>query len=146
MTSGPPTFHCPVQSDALTFLTRRLLGRNFSEPTLQTEISLLPYKVVERDGRPDIKVQINGIDKFYSIEEVMAEMITRLKRIAESYVFDKVTCAAITAPAYYTDNRRQAMQDAATIAGLKFCRIFDEPKAAGVGYKFDEIGLREQNE
>lgn len=45
----------------------------------------------------------------------------------------------ITVPSYFTDDQRQATRDAALIAGLNVLRVVNEPTAAGIAHKLDEI-------
>jgi heat shock protein 5 len=145
MNSGPPpSLHLFKLSTKGP--TRRLLGRKFPDPTLQQEINLLPYNVVEKDSRPYIQVQINGTEEIYHPEEITAEILKRMKSTAEGWTLNAVTHAVITVPTYFTDAQRQATKDAGTIAGLNVLRLLDEPRAAGMAYKLDEIARPERAE
>lgn len=112
---------------------KRFVGRRKEE--VPEEISLVPYKVVERDGG-SAGVEIQG--KVYSPEEISAKILIKLKQAAESYLGESVTQAVITVPAYFNDAQRQATKDAGKIAGLDVKRIINEPTAAALAYGLDK--------
>src|SRR3954447_20747809 len=82
------------------------------------------------------KVTAEG--KEYTPQEVSAMILQYLKGFAEEYLGEKVTKAVITVPAYFSDARRQATQDAGKIAGLEVERIINEPTAAALAYGLDK--------
>jgi heat shock protein 5 len=118
-------------------LFRLLLGRKFSDPELQDVVRALPYDVVEKDGRPSIKVRTKGTDKYFSPEEISAKVLEKLKDMAEEHLNRTVNYTIITVPAYFNDAQRQATKDAALIAGLNVLRIVNEPTAAAIAYGVD---------
>eukprot|EP01120_Amphizonella_sp_Union-15-10_P016720 TRINITY_DN897_c0_g1_i1.p1 TRINITY_DN897_c0_g1~~TRINITY_DN897_c0_g1_i1.p1 ORF type:complete len:577 (-),score=143.62 TRINITY_DN897_c0_g1_i1:285-1841(-) len=119
---------------------KRLIGRRFNDPTVQRDMKLLPYKIVDRDGKPYVQVQVKGENKVYSPEEVSAMILQKMKQIAESYLGKTVHNAVVTVPAYFNDAQRQATKDAGTIAGLNVLRIINEPTAAAIAYGIGEKG------
>jgi len=116
---------------------KRLIGRRFDDPDVQRDIKLLPYDIVNKGGKPYIKVQVKGEDKTFSPEEVSAMVLQKMKSIAETYLGTKVTRAVVTVPAYFNDAQRQATKDAGTIAGMTVERIINEPTAAAIAYGLD---------
>jgi endoplasmic reticulum chaperone BiP len=60
-----------------------------------------PYKVLAKDGKPVVEVQVNGADKQFTPEEVSAMILGKMKEVAESYLGKKVTHAVVTVPAYF---------------------------------------------
>lgn len=60
-----------------------------------------PYKIVNRDGKPVVQVQVSGQDKQFTPEEVSAMILGKMKEVAESYLGKKVTHAVVTVPAYF---------------------------------------------
>lgn len=123
---------------------RRLIGQKFTEKAVQSDIKHFPYKVVEKDGKPVVKVEVGGSQKTYTPEEVSAMILGKMKEVAESYLGKKVTHAVVTVPAYFNDNQRQATKDAGTIAGLNVLRIVNEPTAAAIAYGLDKTGKESQ--
>jgi len=100
------------------FDAKRLIGRNFVDQTVQSDMKQWPFKVTSQDGKPKVEVDYKGERKTYTPEEISSMVLTKMKETAESYLGDKVTDAVITVPAYFNDSQRQATKDAGTIAGL----------------------------
>jgi molecular chaperone DnaK len=87
-------------------------------------------------GDKDWSVAIDG--KKWTPQEISAQILTKLKRDAESYLGDTVTQAVITVPAYFDDAQRQATKESGQIAGLEVLRIINEPTAAALAYGLDK--------
>uniref|UniRef100_A0A0D9V2E7 Uncharacterized protein n=1 Tax=Leersia perrieri TaxID=77586 RepID=A0A0D9V2E7_9ORYZ len=114
---------------------KRLIGRNFADAEVQRDMRLLPFAVVDKAGKPHVKVEVKDGDvRLFSPEEVSAMVLSRMKETAEAYLGETVTRAVVTVPAYFNDAQRQATKDAATIAGLSVDRVFNEPTAAALAY------------
>ncbi|TPX60188.1 hypothetical protein PhCBS80983_g01953 [Powellomyces hirtus] len=126
------------------FDTKRLIGRNFQDTDVQENLQRWPFIVIDRDGKPAIQVKVNGQDKNFRPEEVVARILQELKEWSEAYLGQPVTSAVIAVPAYFNDAQRQAINDAGTIAGLTVERIVNEPTAAAIAYGLDKKG-GEQN-
>jgi heat shock protein 5 len=117
---------------------KRFIGRKWDEKTLQSDLKHFPYKVVEREGKPVVQVDVHGSPKKFTPEEISAVILGKMKEVAESYLGKKVTHAVVTVPAYFNDNQRQATKDAGIIAGLNVLRIVNEPTAAALAYGLDK--------
>ena len=113
---------------------KRLIGRKFSDPEVQKDLDLMPYKI--SDNGSAVKVTMG--DKDYSPEEVSAMILAKLKADAEAFLGETVSEAVITVPAYFDDSQRQATKDAGKIAGLEVRRIINEPTAAALAYGLDK--------
>jgi heat shock protein 5 len=48
------------------FDVKRLIGRRFKDATVQKDIKLLPYSMVDKQGKLMIRVNVKGEDKFVS--------------------------------------------------------------------------------
>jgi L1 cell adhesion molecule like protein len=128
------------------FDAKRLIGRKFSDSTVQADIKLWPFKVESGAAeKPMIVVQYKGETKKYQAEEISAMVLTKMREIAESYLGKSVKSAVVTVPAYFNDSQRQATKDAGTIAGLNVLRIINEPTAAAIAYGLDRQSEREKN-
>lgn len=114
---------------------KRFIGRSFSDPEVQGDIKLMPYKVIEKNSKVKI---VTKQDKEYSPEEISAAVLRKLKNDAEAKLGQSITEAVITVPAYFNDAQRQATKDAGEIAGLKVLRIINEPTAAALAYGFEK--------
>ncbi|CAL1371502.1 unnamed protein product [Linum trigynum] len=116
------------------FDIKRLIGKNFGDAEVQSDLNYLPYPVVDRDGKPCVEMELNGESKAFSPEEISAMVLGNMKETAESYLGRPVTNAVVTVPAYFNDSQRQATKDAGTIAGLNVARIINEPTAGALAY------------
>ncbi len=119
------------------FGVKRLIGRKFASPEVQSDVKILPYKI-EQASNGDIRINIKG--KQYSPAEVSSFVLADIKHTAEEYLGEKVTDAVITVPAYFDDSQRQATKDAGKVAGLNVLRIINEPTAASLAYGLDKKG------
>jgi heat shock protein 5 len=130
-----------LNPERTVFDVKRLIGRRFNDESVQRDMKLLPYKIVNKDGKPYIRVQIrDGEEKTFSPEEISAMILGKMKKIAEDYLGKSVKNAVVTVPAYFNDAQRQATKDAGTIAGLTVQRIINEPTAAAIAYGLDKGG------
>uniref|UniRef100_A0A453DHB7 Luminal-binding protein 5 n=1 Tax=Aegilops tauschii subsp. strangulata TaxID=200361 RepID=A0A453DHB7_AEGTS len=119
---------------------KRLIGRNFGDAEVQRDMKLLPFKVVDKNGKPHLEVEVKAGDvRALSPEEVSAMVLARMKETAEAYLGEKVRDAVITIPAYFNDAQRQATKDAGAIAGLNVVRLINEPTAAAIAYGLDKV-------
>ncbi|GIJ99107.1 ATPase with role in protein import into the ER [Aspergillus viridinutans] len=122
------------------FDIKRLIGRKFDDKDVQKDAKNFPFKIVNKDSKPVVKVEVNKSPKIFTPEEVSAMVLGKMKEIAEGYLGKKVTHAVVTVPAYFNDAQRQATKDAGTIAGLNVLRVVNEPTAAAIAYGLDKTG------
>jgi len=120
------------------FDAKRLIGRDFKDQSVQSDMKYWPFKVVEKNSKPYVKISVNEEDKLFTAEEISAMVLGKMKEIAEAYLGKKVTHAVVTVPAYFNDAQRQATKDAGVIAGLNVLRIINEPTAAAIAYGLDK--------
>jgi molecular chaperone DnaK len=117
------------------FAVKRLIGRKFGSPQVQSDIKVLPYKI-EQAPNGDVRINIRG--QQHSPAQISSYILANIKHTAEQYFGEKVTDAVITVPAYFDDSQRQATKDAGKIAGLNVLRIINEPTAASLAYGLDK--------
>jgi len=120
------------------FDAKRLIGREFTDSSVQSDAKLFPFKIVEKNSKPHVEVATGQGNKVFAPEEISAMVLTKMKETAEAYLGKKVTHAVVTVPAYFNDAQRQATKDAGTIAGLNVMRIINEPTAAAIAYGLDK--------
>eukprot|EP01083_Nonionella_stella_P117625 350758_1 len=116
---------------------KRMIGRKYLDTHLQKDIKLWPFEVVNKEGKPHIRVTFKGEPHTFAPEEISAMVLTKMKAVAESYLGKKVSHAVVTVPAYFNDAQRGATKDAGTIAGINVLRIINEPTAAAIAYGLD---------
>jgi molecular chaperone DnaK len=124
-----------TNSENTVFSVKRFMGRKFSEPDVDRDKRLVPYKVVARNNG-DAAIEVMG--KVYTPPEISAMILSKLKADAEAYLGSKVTQAVITVPAYFNNSQREATKDAGRIAGLEVLRIINEPTASALAYGLDK--------
>ncbi|MBM3256021.1 MAG: molecular chaperone DnaK [Candidatus Moranbacteria bacterium] len=116
------------------FSAKRLIGRRFTDPEVQNDIKLFPFKLQEgKDGGVEIKLG----DEWKKPQEISAMILAKLKSDAEAKTGEKIEKAVITVPAYFDDAQRKATRDAGKIAGFEVERIINEPTAAALAYGFN---------
>merc|ERR1719443_1231560 len=98
----------------------------------------LSYKVVDKGGKPYVKIETTAGEKQLSPEEISAMILVKMKEVAEAYLGREVKYAVVTVPAYFNDAQRTATKDAGMIAGLDVLRIINEPTAAAIAYGMDK--------
>ena len=108
------------------FNVKRLIGRSWNDDTVQLDMKSFPFKVIEKNNKPHIKVVVGKQNKIFAPEEISAMILLKMKEIAEDYIGEKVTKAVVTVPVYFNDAQRQATIDAGKIAGLDVLRILNE--------------------
>jgi len=120
------------------FDVKRLIGRRYQDSTVQKDMQLLPFKIVDVAGKPQISVKVNGVEKTMPPEEVSSMVLVKMKETAENYLGQEVKHAVVTVPAYFNDAQRQSTKDAGTISGMNVLRIINEPTAAAIAYGLDK--------
>lgn len=68
-----------INPENTVFDVKRLIGRKYMDTTVQHDKKLLPYDIVDKDGKPYVAVQFKGEKKVYSPEEVSAMILTKMK-------------------------------------------------------------------
>ncbi|KAI9298496.1 heat shock protein HSS1 [Neoconidiobolus thromboides FSU 785] len=127
------------------FDAKRLIGRRFDEPEVQSDMKHWPFKVIDKSTKPIIQVEYKGETKQFTPEEISSMVLIKMRETAEAYLGTTVTDAVVTVPAYFNDSQRQATKDAGAIAGLNVLRIINEPTAAAIAYGLDSKTTGEKN-
>ena len=122
------------------FDAKRLIGRKFTDKEVQRDLKMFPFKVVDKDSKPCIEIELKDGKKIFQAEEISAMVLTKMKETAEAYLGKDIKHAVVTVPAYFNDAQRQATKDAGVIAGLNVARIINEPTAAAIAYGLDKKG------
>ena len=113
---------------------KRLLGRKFTDPYVAEFAGLCSYGVVEG---PNGSAWVQGPDRTYSPEELIAHLFRKLKQDAQDRLAEPVTHCVLAVPAHFDPHQREAMKAAAERAGLEVVKTIDEPTAAALAYGMD---------
>ena len=120
------------------FDAKRLIGRKFSDPEVQSDMKHFPFKIVDKNSKPIIEVEFKGEAKQFTPEEISSMVLTKMRETAEAYLGGTVNNAVVTVPAYFNDSQRQATKDAGLIAGLNVLRIINKPTIPAIAYGIDK--------
>lgn len=111
--------------------SKRLIGRNFHSKTIDKVRQVFTYEMLEGDNN---EVLIKVKDQVFTLDQISAAILRRIKEVAEEALEDEVDQAVITVPAYFNDRQRQAVRNAGKMADIKVLRVLNEPTAAALAY------------
>lgn len=115
------------------FAAKRLIGRKYFSPEVKKATHLMPYEIIEG---PNNSVLLSIRGQKFTLQEISAAILKKMKSIAETYFQTTFEKAVVTVPAYFNDNQRAATIDAGKIAGLDVIRIVNEPTSAALAYGY----------
>uniref|UniRef100_A0AAY5F6F7 Heat shock protein 4a n=1 Tax=Electrophorus electricus TaxID=8005 RepID=A0AAY5F6F7_ELEEL len=114
---------------------KRFHGRAFTDPYVQSAKPGLVYDLAQMpSGTTGIKVMYMEEEKVFSIEQVTAMLLTKLKETAEAALKKPVADCVISVPSFFTDAERRSVMDAAQIAGLNCLRLMNDTTAVALAY------------
>lgn len=122
-----------TSAENTVYSSKRLIGRKFFSAEVKKAKAICPYDIIEGANR-SVMLRVRGRD--YTLQEISAFILKRMKKIAEDRLGHEVKKAVVTVPAYFNDNQRAATKDAGRIAGLEVLRIINEPTAAALSYGY----------
>ncbi|CAG2100548.1 unnamed protein product [Medioppia subpectinata] len=129
----------------IIYSAKRMIGRKFDDQNVIKFKQYWPFDVIDINGAAGIEVKVDGASRQLLPEEVSAEVLRKMKAVAEDNIGHKVFDAVITVPAYFTDAQREATRGAGIMAGLNVLSIINEPTAAAMAFKltrFDDTTNR----
>lgn len=114
---------------------KHLLGRPLAAPDLQIEhFWSTAALATSEDGFTGYDVSYKGEKRVFSSTQCTAMYLTKLREITEKWCQAKVADAVISVPSYFSDVHRQALLDAAKIAGISVLRLMNEHTATALAY------------
>ena len=122
---------------------KRLVGRNWSDPELQSDIARLAnkdrFKELPNDG-VGVEVTHDGETLVLDPRALLGMQLGGLKRTSEKTLKELHGTAAIirdvvlSVPPYFTDAQRRGVIDSAKIAGLNVLRLMNDSTAVALDY------------
>ncbi|KAL8222416.1 UNVERIFIED_CONTAM: Heat shock 105kDa 110kDa protein 1, partial [Gekko kuhli] len=117
------------------FNFKRFHGRAFNDPFIQKEKEHLSYRIVPlKNGSVGIKVTYMDEEHLFSVEQITAMLLTKLKETAENNLKKPVTDCVVSVPSFFTDAERRSVLDAAQIVGLNCLRLMSDMTAVALNY------------
>lgn len=119
-----------TRPESTLYSIKRLMGKSYGDIAQYSHF--WGYQVIDDDTDRLVKVRVG--DRFYTPIELSSLLLKALKERAETALWQTISKAVITVPAYFNDAQRQATRDAGKLAGLDVLRIVNEPTAAALAY------------
>lgn len=106
------------------FDAKRLIGRRFSDASVQSDMKLWPFKVVRGVAeKPMIVVKHKGEEKQFAPEEISSMVLTKMREVAEQFLGVTIKDAVVTVPAYFNDSQRQVCGFLFVMTLVKVCSL-----------------------
>ncbi len=112
---------------------KRMIGRAWDSQEIKRARSRFAFEMREGLGQGPLVV---ARAQAYTLPEISAFVLQRMKQIAEKALGEAVVRAVITVPANFNELQRAATKVAGRIAGLDVIRIINEPTAAALAYGY----------
>jgi molecular chaperone DnaK len=113
------------------FSVKRLIGRGFNSPEVQTARQRMPYQIKEGANQAPVVVTRGGE---FAVPEISAIVLDHARNVASMALGREVSRAVVTVPASFNDAQRSATATAGSIGGLTVVRVLNEPTAAALAY------------
>ncbi|XP_040196390.1 heat shock protein 105 kDa [Rana temporaria] len=114
---------------------KKFHGRAFNDPFVQKERKNVAYEVVQtNNGGVGIKVMYLEEGHVFSVEQITAMLLNKLKETAEHNLKKPVTDCVISVPSYFTDSERRSVLDSAQIVGLNCLKLMNDMTAVALTY------------
>ncbi|XP_058042267.1 heat shock protein 105 kDa [Ahaetulla prasina] len=124
-----------THADNTVYNFKRFHGRAYNDPFIQKEKEHLSYYVVPmKNGSIGIKVTYMDEEHLFSVEQITAMLLTKLKETAENNLKKPVTDCVISVPSFFTDAERRSLLDAAQVVGLNCLRLMNDMTAVALNY------------
>jgi heat shock protein 4 len=124
---------------------KRLIGKRFQDPEVQSDIAKFPFKVSEApDGGVLVEAQYLGQTATFSPVQLMAMILVDEREIALADGHPVTDCV-VTVPVFFNEAERYAMLAASKIAGLTCLRLMNEITATALAYGIYKTDLPEKD-
>ncbi|KAK9891578.1 hypothetical protein WA026_015536 [Henosepilachna vigintioctopunctata] len=111
-----------------------LLGKDINHPLVKQYQQRFPYyKIVEDSERKTILFE-HDENIFYSVEELLAQLLVKAKEFAEQATNQPIKECVITVPGFFNQVERKALIQSANLAGLKLLQLMNDYTAVALNY------------
>nr|ATU82895.1 secreted HSP70-like protein [Pristhesancus plagipennis] len=111
-----------------------LLGKKVDNPIVQLFKQRFPYyDIIPDPERGTVVFQLDELTK-YSVEELIAMMLTKAREIAQNSAGQPINEAVITVPGFFNQAERKALIHSAEIAGIKVLQLINDYTAVALNY------------
>lgn len=126
---------------------KRIIGLGYSDEDFEEEAKYFTSKLVKLDdGKVGAQVKLGGETKVFSGTQLAAMFIDKVKNTVVDETKAVVTDVCLAVPAWFTEEQRYNISDAARIAGLNPVRVVNDVTAAAVSYGVFKNDLPEAEE
>lgn len=113
---------------------KELLGKRFKtseelvEKTKHYPFKVVAHKIDEDVFIPKVSVMYKGSEREYGIEEICGLILKKMKKHTQDFLGGKkVRHAVFTVPVDFTQEERDALAQAAKLAGMEVIQFLHEP-------------------
>jgi molecular chaperone DnaK len=118
---------------------KRLLGRQYEDTLVQEMMELAPFDIAA--GPNGEAMLIGRENQMIAPEDILAEVVAKMKADAEPFLGEVVTHCILTIPAYFDPMQEQKAVAAVKRGGLTVVKTIMEPSAAALAYGYTrEVG------
>ncbi|PAV89899.1 hypothetical protein WR25_15216 isoform C [Diploscapter pachys] len=139
---GKSAVKSSVPLENIIYDSKRFIGRQYNDESVQEDMKSWPFKIIDDKGKPLVKLTHNNEEKKLAAEEISAEVLKMMKKIAENHLRKEVTRAVITVPAHFDQRQRHSTMEAAKLAGIEVIRLVNEPTAVAIAYGVHNQGKK----
>jgi actin-like ATPase involved in cell morphogenesis/Tfp pilus assembly protein PilZ len=113
---------------------KRVLGRPFDEPEVQTFISQVPYRTY---AGPDGTTVVEVWKQPYAVPQLISFLLKDAMELASGHLGEPIEQAVVSVPISFDEERIDFLRRAGQMAGLEVISVIDEPSAAALANRFD---------
>ena len=116
---------------------KRLLGRAHGSQAVRDLAARVGFKIVADEGG---EAAVDIADRLIRVPEVAGILLDQVRRFAEKHLGETVRECVIAVPAYFNDTQKNAVREAAKLAGLQVRKLVHEPTAVALAYGYNKGG------
>ncbi|KAK7068456.1 Hypoxia up-regulated protein 1 [Halocaridina rubra] len=111
-----------------------LLGKKVDNPIVGLFSKRFPYYNIEADPERGTVLFRYDDETVYSVEELMAQLLSYARDIAAGHTNQKIKDCVLTVPPFFNQAERRAVLDSADLAGLKVLSLMSSNAAVALNY------------